>query len=480
MDLKQRSEGIHAVKWALIERFATQLILLVNMLALARMLSPKDFGLIGILYIYLAIASALVDCGMGGGLIRKQEASDQDSSTLFFFNITIAICCYALMYFAAPYIAIYYEEPSLTLLARILGLTIFINAFGLVQKILLIKSMAFKHVTRSSLYASIISTIIALLCAFNGFGIWSLLALQLTQSTMNTIFLCIYTKWWPSFSFSVNTFKELFSFGFSLLLTALLNIGFSNLYQPLIGKYYGIVYAGFYYQAKRLYEIPILSISQVVDSVTYPMLVKYQNNRGELERNYSNIITLLIFVTVPLVIMISILAKDVVVLLLGEKWMFTAQLLSILSYAGIFQILETSSGSLLKIEGRTKLILKIELLKKLVILISVLIFYKLGIVALMFGIVINSVISFSINQYFTSIRIRNYKRLILILCNALLMGAFMLLLKQVILNSFWVIITCGGTGIFIYLFLGYIQKLPEQLKLYSLLINRKTAVIKTT
>lgn len=160
--------------------------------------------------------------------------------------------------------------------------------------------------------------------------------------------------------------------------------------------------------------------------------------------------------------------------------MFTAQLLSILSYAGVFQILETSSGSLLKIEGRTKLIFKLELIKKLIILINVLIFYKLGIVALMFGIVINSLISFTINQYFTSVRIKNYKRLMLIFFNAILMGLCMMLLKLVIVGSFWIIIVCGGAGAVIYLFLGHLQKLPEQLKLFSLLANRKTAVIKTT
>lgn len=478
MDLAQRLEGIHAVKWALLDKFGAQLILLVNMLVLARLLSPKDFGLIGILYIFLAIAGALVDSGMGGGLIRKQHMTKEDSSTFFYFNVAVAICCYLMLFFAAPFIARYYKDQSLVILSRILGISIFINAFGLVQKVLLIKSLLFKYVTRSSLLASVISTVFAMVCAFNGYGIWSLLVLQLTQCLMNTIFLCFYAKWFPSLNFSITSFKELFSFGFSLLLTALLNIGFANLYQPLIGKYFSIVYAGFYYQAKRLYEIPILSISQVVDSVTYPILVRDQNNRSELAANYRNIITLLIFISSPLIIMIALLSKDIVLVLLGSKWLFTAQLLSILSFSGIFQILETTSGSLLKVEGRTKLILKLELVKKLLILINILVFYRFGIIALMFGIVVNSIISFLINQYFTSIPIANYGRLLTICFNAVLMGVVIVLLKLIIVNSYLIIITAVALGLVFYFLLGHVQKLPEQLKLYTLLISRRAVALK--
>jgi len=475
---EQKGSGLHAVKWALVDKFGAQLVLLVNMLVLARLLSPEDFGLVGILYIFLSVAGALVDSGMGGGLIRKQDMSDRDTSTFFYFNMAIALLCYLAIFIAAPYIAAYYHQPSLLMLAQIMALGIIINAFGLVQRVLLIRALAFKLVTRASLISSVFSTVFALLCALKGMGIFSLVVLQLSQSTLNTFFLCVYGKWAPKLIFSISAFKELFSFGFSLLLTAMLNIFFANIYQPIIGRYFSIAYAGFYYQAKRLYEVPVLTISQVVDSVTYPILVRYQHDRAGLESRYRKIVTLLVFSATPVVVMISIFSRDIVWTLLGEKWLPSAKLLAILSFSGIFQILETTSGSLLKVEGRTRLIFRLELLKKTIILFNIILFCRWGIVALMFGIVANSVISFAINQYFTSIKIVSYKKMATILINAFLMGLMAFLLKEMISNVYLAMVIAGSTALLFYLLLGYLQRLPEQIMVLGFLSGGRRSVAK--
>lgn len=452
--------GISAVKWAFVDRFGAQIIQLISIFVLARLLLPRDFGLIGILYIFLSISSALVDSGMGGGLIRKQDLTDKDTSTFFFFNIAVAIVCYLSMYIASPYIARFYNESSLVQLLRLVAISVIINAFGLVQRVLLIKALLIKQVTRSSLIASAVATTIAIICAFYGLGIYSLVVLLLCQCTVNTLLLYFYCKWKPVRVFSMESFHSFFSFGFSLLLSALLNIGFANIYQPLIAKNLSIVYAGFYFQAKRLYEVPILSISQVVDSVTYPILVRFQNNRTELENRYRKIVILLVFISSPIVVLISVLAKDIVLIFLGENWLSSAHLLSILSFSGIFQILETTSGSLLKVEGRTKLIFRLELIKKAIIVVSILIFYRFGIIALMFVIVANAAISFLINQYFTSIKMSNLMEILKILFNVICMGGVALFVKNFVINSYLSIIFTGCASLSVYLLLGYLQKNP--------------------
>lgn len=466
--------GLNAVKWAFVDRFGAQVIQLISIFVLARLLLPRDFGLIGILYIFLSISSALVDSGMGGGLIRKQDLTEKDTSTFFFFNIAVAIVCYLSMYIAAPYIASFYKEPSLTQLLRLVAISIIINAFGLVQRVLLIKSLLIKQVTRSSLIASLVATTLAIICALKGLGIYSLVVLLLCQCTVNTLLLYFFCKWRPLKVFSMESFHSFFSFGFSLLLTALLNIGFANIYQPLIAKNLSIVYAGFYFQAKRLYEVPILSISQVVDSVTYPILVRFQNDRKGLENRYRRIVLLLVFISSPIVVLISVLSKDIVWIFLGEKWLSSAPLLSILSFSGIFQILETTSGSLLKVEGRTKLIFRLELIKKVIIVINILIFYRFGINALMFVIVANAAISFLINQYFTSIRMSNLTEILRVLFNVICMGAVALFVKNLVINSYLSIIFTGCASLSIYLLLGYLQKIPALIFLVGMVpkLNR--------
>lgn len=459
---QNQNGGARAVKWAMLDRFSGQLIQLISTLVLARLLSPKDFGLVGILYIFLSVSSALVDSGMAGGLIRKKELSEQDTSTFFFFNITTAFFCYGCIFFTAPMIARFYGEPSLLGLSRLLSLAIITSSLGLLQRVLLIRSLKLKQVTRASLYSSLAATFLGMGCAWAGLGIYSLVIMLLTQSSINTLLLALATRWRPAWTFSWQSLREFFSFGFSLMLTALLNIGFANIYQPLIGRYYSLSYAGFYYQAKRLYEVPILSLSQVVDSVSYPILVRYQQDRKGLELRYRQIFSSLIFLAAPLVVLISVLSEDIVRLLLGEKWLFSAHLLSILSLGGIFQVLETTSGSLLKVEGRTKLIFRLELIKKGVILMSILSVYALGIAALMWAIVLSSVLSFIINQCFTSIRPLGYGSLFLVLINAGCMGVVAKFASGLLAVPALSISFTLGVSLGCYALLGHLFNLPEQ------------------
>ncbi|WP_345100858.1 lipopolysaccharide biosynthesis protein [Mucilaginibacter panaciglaebae] len=472
MDLSQKLEGISAVKWALLDRFGSQIILLANTIILARLLSPRDFGLISILYIFMNISSAFVDSGMGGGLIRKQSLSDIDCSTFFLFNVGVALIFYVGLYMLAPVVAQFYQEPLIVILLRLLSITIVINSFALIQKVLLIKNLKFKYVTRSSLFASFFSTAVAIFCAWKGLGIWSLIILQLCQSMVNVCLLWLYCNWMPRFQFSKSSFLEMYAFGAGLFFTSIVNLVFANIYQPIIGKFFSVSSSGYFYQAKRLYEVPVLSISSVVDSVTYPILVKYQSDIKELAGNYQKLIKLLVFVVIPLTVSISLLSRSIVLILLGQKWLFSAQLLRILSFSGIFLILETINGSILKVQGRTKLIFKLELFKKLIIIVNIVIFCQFGLTALVYGVVINSVISFMINQLFNNLSLGNYKNLLIFLINGGVMAVAMFIIMRLIDNSYAALLISTVVGFSVYFLLGYLLKLQEQRWLY-LIVSKK-------
>jgi teichuronic acid exporter len=471
-DRQLQREGVNAFKWALVDKFGSQVIVLMNTLVLARLLNPHDFGLISVLYIFMSISSAFVDSGMGGGLVRKQDLSNTDCNTFFLFNIFTGVFFYGLLFFLAPVIANFYHEPKLIMLLRILSITVMINAVSLIHKSLLVKNLRYKLVTRASFLAAILSTIIALILAWKGFGVWSLITLQVSQSVFYMLLLWKFSGWLPGLKFSWASFKELYGFGFGLFLTALVNIIYANIYQPLIGKFFSIAYSGYFYQAKRLYEVPVLSISSVVDSVTYPILVRYQNNREGLVENYQKIVRLLLFVSIPIIITIGFLAHPLVLVLLGKKWLFSADLLQILSFSGIFLILETINGSLMKVEGRTKLIFKLEVLKKVIITINIIIFCQFGIKTLVYGIVINSFISFLINQYFTSIRIASYKKLFTLFIIGSIMAIVILNLTRVILNPYYAILLGGTSGVLTYLTASYLLKFPELRWIFMIITNK--------
>jgi teichuronic acid exporter len=472
VEVSHKRQSIAAVKWAFLGSGGSQIILLINTLVLARLLDPKDFGLISMLYIFMSLSSAFVDSGMAGGLVRKQNATQADSSTLFYFNIIVAVLLYLILFLAAPFIASFYQEPKIEVLLRVLSLNIIIGALTLIHKTVLYKELKVGYVTRADLIGSFFAVIAGIISAYMGLGVWSLVILQITQSFISMCIMSYYSKWKPTFVFSFESLKEFYSFGLGLFLSTFLDVIFKNIYQPIIGKFFGVTYAGLYYQARRLYELPISTISSVVDSVSYPLLVKYQHDREQLKSSYLRIFKLLIFVSLPIVMCLSILSEDIVTILLTKKWIFSAQLLSILSFSGIFMILETINRSLLKIEGRTKLIFKLEVIKKLAILLVIMTTYKFGMIYLMYGIVFSSMFSFCLNQYYASIRLTSFRDVLIILFNGLMMGLVMYIVNTVDMNPFislFISISCGAG---MYLFLGFVFKVKEMQTVLSIVKNK--------
>ncbi|MEO8583810.1 MAG: lipopolysaccharide biosynthesis protein, partial [Flavitalea sp.] len=293
MDIETKNLSISALRWTVIDRVSKYVIVFFSTVVLARVLGPKAFGVISMLYIFISLSSLFIDFGMGGGLVRKEKLTTADCSTFFYFNVLVAIFLYILLFFLAPYIAIFYKEPQVTNILRVLCLTIPINSLTLIHKELLIRELKVKYNTRASLLGSIISTAIGIFCAYQNFGIWSLVILQVSNSIIYMIVLWLYSKWLPTYEFSYKSLQEFLHFGLGLFLSSFINTIFANVYQVLIGLFFSVTVAGLYYQARRLFEIPVLTVSNVVDSITYPILVKFQKDNDALVSNYSRIVKLL-------------------------------------------------------------------------------------------------------------------------------------------------------------------------------------------
>ncbi|MDB5014301.1 MAG: lipopolysaccharide biosynthesis protein [Daejeonella sp.] len=472
MAVNFKKQSISSVRWTLMDKGGNQLLLLVNIFVLGRLLSPKDYGLVSMLYIFMSLSGLFVDSGMGAGLIRKQNLTQTDCTTIFYFNISVALTCYLLMFIGAPFVADFYHEPILTNLLRVLGLNLVITSSGQIHSTLLMKDLNVRRVTRSNLIGMFIATIIGIVCAYKGLAVWSLVILNVSQSIIAVFLLWRASGWRPGREFSVTSFKEFYSFGIGLFMASFVELIFKNFYQPFIAKMFSASYTGFYYQAKRLNEVPISTLSSVVNSITFPILVKYQDDIPKLKDTYEKIIKLLIFVTLPVVILLYVLAHSIIIVLMGEKWIFSASLLQILSLAGVFMVLENINRNLLKLEGRTRLIFKLEVVKKAIVIVTILATYQFGIKALMYGIVFNSISSFGLNQYFTIIKITDYQKIFLILFNGVIMAAVTYISILFLKNNYIILGVGTFAGLSTYVALAYLMRLKEQKWALSIVSNK--------
>ncbi|MDO7830236.1 lipopolysaccharide biosynthesis protein [Providencia alcalifaciens] len=408
-NLKQKTTS--SLKWSAIERLATQLVQLIVMLVLARILGPHAFGLIGMLAVFIAVSQVFVDSGLSSALIRKLDRSELDYSTAFYFNIGIALVCYTLLYFGAPYIASFYNQPELTSLTRILALVVIINSFGIIQRTKLSIKMDFKTQAKASLIAVTISSLTAFCLAYYNFGIWSLVAQTLVYATFNVIFLNILHRWLPMLSFSSESFRHLFGFGSKLMLSGLIDSIYQNIYQIVIGKKFNVLDVGYFTQANQLIQTPATTMTAIIQRVTYPMLSSIQNDEQKLNSAYLLILRLSAVVIFPILFGLGTIADPLIPELLGIEWKPAALLASILAIGLLLYPIHAINLNYLQVKGRSDLFLKLEIIKKIIITIILIVTIPYGINAICIGIVIQSYIALFINTYYNG-RIGNLSGII--------------------------------------------------------------------
>ena len=398
--MKSTANGL---KWSAIERLATQAIQLIVMLFLARLLGPNVFGLVGMLAVFIAVSQVFTDSGFTAALVRYTERTESDFSTAFYFNIFVGIFCYSVLFLSAPYIARFYEQPELVNLVRVLSLTIVINSFAIVQRAKLTISMDFKTQAKASLLSVVISSGVAFYMAELDYGVWALVAQTLTNAFLLVILLNVFHPWMPKKGFSKDSFNYLFGFGSKLLVASLIDTVFKNIYQMVIGKQFNASQVGFFTQANQLSLIPAMTMTTVIQRVTYPMLSNIQNDVNKFEDTYLLTLRLAALVVFPLMAGLSISAEPFISIVLGSEWLPAAELLSILSLAFMLYPIHAINLNLLQVKGRSDIFLKLEIIKKSLITIMLVITIPLGVKAMCIGLLAHSFIAFFINSFYTGL-----------------------------------------------------------------------------
>lgn len=396
-----KKKAVRGTIWSGIERFSVQGISFIVMIVMARMLTPSDYGLIGMLTVFIAISQSLVDSGFSQALIRKQNRNEIDNSTVFYFNIATSIILYFILFFCAPLIADFYNEPILIPITRIISLSVIINSFAVVQRALLSINIDFKTQAKASVIASIISGTIGITLAYSNYGVWSIVIYQLSNWGINTLSLWIFSKWRPKLAYSWLSFKELFSFGSKLALTSVLSSIYDNLFLIIIGKIYRPAELGYYTRAYQFATFPSTNITAVAQRVIFPILCQHQNNNSELIKNYIPFLRIISLIVFPLMFGLIGISDVFVPAILGDQWTKASSILQILCLSLMWYPLQSLNISLLQVKGRTDLVLKIDLIKKIIGILLICIFAPFGVVMLCVGNFISTLIATAIHLYYT-------------------------------------------------------------------------------
>lgn len=372
-------------------------------MVLARLLSPDDYGCIGMLAIFIAVSMTFIDGGFGSALIQKKSPTQEDYSTIFWWNLFVSIVLYILLYIASPFIASFYNMEILSDVLRVQGLILILNALNVIQTNQLKKKLELKTLAVINLISSIISVIITIYLAWKGFGIWALVAQQLLCSGINAILFLAKTGWLPSFTFSMDSFKSLFGFGGFILLSNIINTFCNNLQGLLIGKFFTPAITGFYTQARKLEEIASHTISSVIDQVSYPVLAEFQNNQTRLVQSLRKFIVMLAYLTFPLMSVLILCAEPLITIIYSDKWLPSVPYFQVLCLAGFAICLQNINYNAIAAIGKSRKLFKWTLIKRgigLVVLVAGLIFYDME--GLLAGVVLTSWITYLTNAYLVS------------------------------------------------------------------------------
>lgn len=386
--------------WSVSERISLQVMHMLVSIILARLLGPSEFGLLGMLAIFTSIAQSVLDSGFGSALIQKKDATQTDSSSIFYFNLLIGIFLASIFFFSAPLIADFYQQPILKPITRVLSLNMIINAFSLVQLSILRKKMEFKNHFIVSMIAVLFSGVAGIIAAYNGLGVWSLVIQTLSHSLAQAIALWILSKWRPIGHFSFESLKTMFSFGSRLLVAGIIETIFKNLYQTFIGKVYSPSDVGYYSRASTMESAASVATSMALGTVVFAAFSPYQDDDTTLRKVHSKTIKMSMFVLMPVMIGLIAIAEPLFLFLLTEKWADSIPYFQLLCVIGLLFPIVVQNYNLLRIKGRTDLHLRLEIFKYVITVIAIALTYKHGIIALIYGQITVAVISHFVVSYF--------------------------------------------------------------------------------
>lgn len=394
-----RSQLLHGVAWNFVEKVLMRGASFIIGIILARLLSPSDFGLIGMLAIFVAISNVFIEGGLAKALIQRKDCQDIDFSTAFVANVGMSLVIYFVLFLTAPLIADFYDEPILTDITRILSLNFVLGSFNIVQRAKLMANVDFKSLAHINVISTIVSGIVGIAMAFYGWGVWSLVGQTLCSTIVLLLLFPFYSKWRPSIKFSPNSFRQLFGFGSKLMATGVYSVILNNISTIFIGRFYKSNQLGFYTRASQFSEIISSTMFDVLGNVTFPVLSHLQDDREKLVLVYRKSLFITAMLIFPLMILCALLSRPMVIILLTEKWLPCVVLMQWLFLARMFTPLSAINMNILNAVGRSDLFMKLDFSKAPFILIVLAITIPISVEAITIGSFCTSFICFFINAY---------------------------------------------------------------------------------
>lgn len=359
-----KSKATHGAIWATLQKFSTMGVSFISGIILARLLAPDDYGCIGMLAIFMALAENFIDGGFGSALIQKKKPTQNDYDTVFFFNIAMSVLLYAIIFFASPLVAKFYNMPLLSDVLRWQGLVLFIYALSVIQSNQIRKYLDFKKLAKIQIASSVLTLGITIYFAYSGYGVWALVIQNIVAAFIPCVLYWITSKWRPKLNFSWTSFKELFGFGSFMFLTHILRTLSSKISGLLIGKYYTASTMGYYSRAEHTSDIATMSISSVLIQITYPLYSAVQDDKERLINIIKHITTTLSFFTTPLMCLLILIAKPLFLLLFTETWLPCVPYFQVLCVAGIASCLQAVNYQAISAIGKSKVMFGWEIVKR--------------------------------------------------------------------------------------------------------------------
>ena len=402
-----KQQAVKGIVWNLLERFGLQGIKLVLGVWLARLLTPADYGLVGMISVFFAVATVFVGSGFGAAYVQKKEVTDLDANTVFYSNLIISLVCYAGLWMAAPAIAKFYDQAQLVSLTRVMGVSLIINAFNMIQVAQLTRTIDFRRKTTITLTATLISGIAGILAALLGWGVWSLIFQQLLNRLLTTMGMWVTSSWRPALQFSTQSFHCLFSFGAWVLAASIVRAIFDNIYILIIGKFFPLAQLGFYTKAKRFRSLVAEQLAGSVGMVAFPVLSRMQDDPSRLRVGVRSFLTYTMAFTAPLIVTLMVVAKPFVLVLLTEKWAPVIPYIQLLCISGFLYPIHLVNVQVLQAQGRTNLNFRITVIKNLLRIGNISLMYRFGVFFIIIGEIVTSFIALAINSYYTR-KLLNY------------------------------------------------------------------------
>lgn len=470
-----KNKTVKGLGWSALDNIAKIGITFLVSIVLARILSPNEYGLIGILTIFISVTNFIVDSGFTNALIRKQNATDVDYSTIFYTNLVLSAVMSLLLYLGAGPIAEFFGRTELVALTQVMSCVVVINALSIVQKARTTKNIDFKTQTKVTLISSTIGGVIGIAMAFMNYGVWALVWQQISTQLLTTVLFWLFNRWMPRWVFSWASLKDMWSFGWKLLVSGLIDTTWKEVYQVVIGRCYSPATLGLYTRAKQFSDLCSSNLTNVVQRVSYPVLSSIQDDRERLKYAYKRVIKTTMLPTFVLMMGMAACSKSLILALIGDKWVDCVPMLQIICSFGMLYPLHAINLNMLQVQGRSDLFLKLEIIKKCIAVVPLLMGIYVGIYWMLVGSFFSSVISYYFNAYYSgpclnysikeqvldilpSFLIALFMAVPVYLMSYLPINVYLLLLLQVVTGAVITIVTCEFVNLDEYIEIKNIAK----------------------